>query len=62
MMLNEVSYIRKEANTLPNTKEALRKPGLELADNLEYIAGCLRALKNGEIIDFRPPHLNHMDT
>lgn len=62
MMLKEAAYIKHAANTLPNSKEALRKPGLEFADNIEYFACCLTALKNGETIEFRPPHIKHMET
>lgn len=51
MMLKEAAYIKHAANTLPNSKEALRKPGLEFADNIEYFACCLILLCHVESIN-----------
>jgi hypothetical protein len=61
MMLKEVAYVRKITETLPNEKEALRMPGLEFADNLEYFTACLITLRDGGEVEFSPPHLNHLD-
>lgn len=61
VILKESAYMREIANTLPNDKEALRKPGLEVADNLEYYAACLITLKEvGEVV-FDPPFQHHLD-
>jgi hypothetical protein len=61
MMLKEATYVKNVANTLPNEKEALRKPGLEFADNLEYFVACLITLKDGGEVEFSPPYRNHLD-
>lgn len=61
VMLKEAAYMRVIAKTLPNDKEALRKSGLETADNLEYYVACLITLKDGREIEFDPPHKNHLE-
>lgn len=54
--------MRRIADEFADSKDDLKKPGLEIADNIEYFACCLKALESGETIDrFSPPYPDHME-
>lgn len=62
LLFKETAYMRQIAEEFGGSKADLKKPGLEIADNIEYFACCLKALDNGETIDhFSPPYTDHMD-
>lgn len=62
LLFKETAYMRRIADQLGDNKDDLKKTGLEIADNIEYLACCLKTLDNGETIDhFSPPYPEHMD-